>query len=167
MSEDEVTQIRVGNSLVGIIGLTSVLKDMPEEYRDRPDGEIQKELLNRLGKRNYIPERAREDYEKAFLREFKKYLGKSFEEEDPEGIQIKVLGPGCMQCDRLEQELIAVMAEGNIMANIDHVRDPKEIGTYGVMGTPALIINDVVKCVGKVPPRSKIKEWIKEVKKED
>jgi len=74
MSEDEVTQIRVGNSLVGIIGLTSVLKDMPEEYRDRPDGEIQKELLNRLGKRNYIPERAREDYEKAFLREFKKYL---------------------------------------------------------------------------------------------
>jgi len=59
------------------------------------------------------------------------------------------------------------MAEGNIMANIDHVRDPKEIGTYGVMGTPALIINDVVKCVGKVPPRSKIKEWIKEVKKED
>jgi len=167
MSEDEVTQIRVGNSLVGIIGLTSVLKDMPEEYRDTPDREVQKELLNRLGKRNYIPEKAREDYEKAFLREFKKYLGKSFEEEAPEGIQIKVLGPGCMQCDRLEQELIAVMAEGNIMANIDHVRDPKEIGTYGVMGTPALIINDVVKCVGKVPPRSKIKEWIKEVKKED
>jgi hypothetical protein len=167
MSQDEVTQIRVGSSPVGVVGLKSVLQDMVNEYGDRPDREIREELLNRLDKKNYISERAREDYEKAFLREFKKYLGKPSEEEAPEGIQIKVLGPGCVQCDRLEQELIAVMAEGNIMANIDHVRDPKEIGTYEVMGTPALIINDVVKCVGKVPPRGKIKEWIKEVKKED
>jgi hypothetical protein len=167
MSQDEVTRIRAGNSPVGIIGLKGVLEDMAEEYGDRPDREVQEERLIRLSKRNYIPEKAREDYEKAFLREFKRFLGKPFEEEAQGGIQIKVLGPGCMQCDRLEQELIAAMAEGNIMANIDHVRDPREIGAYGVMGTPALIINDVVKCVGKVPLRSKIKEWIKEVKRED
>lgn len=138
---------------------------MAEEYGERPDREVQEELLNRLGKRNYIPEKTGEDYEKAFLREFKKFIGKPFEEEPPEGLEIKVLGPGCVQCDRLEQELMQVMAETGIMADVEHVRDNKEIGRYGVMGTPALIINGRIKSVGKVPPRNKLKEWLKEAQK--
>jgi len=166
MAQDEVTQIRVGNSPVGIIGLKSVMEDMAEPYRDRPDTEVQEELLNRLSKGNYVPEKVREDYGKAFLREFKKFLGEPFEEERPEGIQIKVLGPGCVQCDRLEQELMNVMAETGIMADIEHVRDIKEIGRYGVMGTPALLINGQVKSVGKVPLKSKMIEWLKEAQKE-
>jgi len=147
---------------VGIIGLKAVMEDMAEEYGGRPDLEVQEELLNRLSKRNYVSEKVRGDYGKAFLREFKKLLGKPFEEETPEGIQIKVLGPGCVQCDRLEQELMQVMAETGIIADIEHVRDIKEIGRYGVMGTPALLINGQVKSVGKVPPKSKIIEWLKE-----
>ncbi len=162
MSQDDVTQIRIGNSAVGIIGLKAVMEDMAEEYGGRPDLEVQEELLNRLSKRNYVSEKVRGDYGKAFLREFKKLLGKPFEEETPEGIQIKVLGPGCVQCDRLEQELMQVMAETGIIADIEHVRDIKEIGRYGVMGTPALLINGQVKSVGKVPPKSKIIEWLKE-----
>jgi small redox-active disulfide protein 2 len=109
---------------------------------------------------NYIPDRAREEYGKAFLREFKKFLGKPFQDDTLEGLEIKVLGPGCVQCDRLEQELIQVMAETGITADLEHVRDPKEIGEYGVMGTPALIINGQVKSVGRVPPRNKLKEWL-------
>jgi small redox-active disulfide protein 2 len=167
MSQDDVTQIRVRNSPVGIMGLKTVMEDMAEEYGDRPDREAQEELLNRLCKRNYIPEKVKENYGKAFLREFKKFMGKSFEEEAPGGLEIKVLGPGCVQCDRLEQELMQVMAETGIMADIEHVRDVKEIGRYGVMGTPALIINNVVKSVGKVPPRIKLIEWLKEAKKEE
>ncbi|MBN1104161.1 MAG: thioredoxin family protein [Deltaproteobacteria bacterium] len=77
-------------------------------------------------------------------------------------MEIKVLGPGCAQCDRLEQELMSVMSESGIAADVEHVRDIKEIGKYGVMGTPALIINGKVKSVGKVPPRSKLKEWLSE-----
>jgi small redox-active disulfide protein 2 len=103
-----------------------------------------------------------EDYAKAFLREFKKFLGKPFEDETPEGIQIKVLGPGCAQCDRLEQELMQVMAETGIVADMEHIRDIKEIGRYGVMGTPALLINGKVKSVGKVPPKVNLIEWLKE-----
>lgn len=166
MSQDDVTQIRVGNSPVGIIGLKTVLTEMAEAYGARPDQEIIKELLNRLSKRNYIPEKVKESYGKAFLREFKKFLGKPFEEEAPEGLEIKVLGPGCVQCDRLEQELMQVMAETGIMADIEHVRDIKEIGRYGVMGTPALLINGKVKSVGKVPVKSKLIEWLKEAKEE-
>jgi small redox-active disulfide protein 2 len=166
MSQDDVTQIRVGDSPVGIIGLKTVLEAMAKEHGDKPDREVREELLNRLGKRNYIPEKAREDYEKAFLKEFKKFLGKSFEEEVPGGLEVKVLGPGCVQCDRLEQEVMRVMAETGIIADIEHVRNIKEIGRYGVMGTPALLINGQVKSVGKVPPKNKLKEWLKEPQKQ-
>ena len=162
MSQDEVTQIRVGDASVGIIGLMTVLEEMAEDYAERSEREAVDELMNRLGKRNYIPEKVREDYEKAFLREFKKFLGKPFEGEAPGGLEIKVLGPGCAQCDRLEQEIVKVMAETGIMANIEHVRDIKEIGKYGVMGTPALLINRKVKSVGKVPPRKQLIAWLKE-----
>ncbi|MBW1999717.1 MAG: thioredoxin family protein [Deltaproteobacteria bacterium] len=79
-------------------------------------------------------------------------------------MEIKVLGAGCAQCNRLEQELMQVMAEAEIVADIEHVRDIKEIGRYGVMGTPALIINGEVKSVGKVPPRTELKQWLIQVK---
>ena len=162
MSQDDVTQIRVGNSSIGIVGLKAAIADVAEEYGEKPDREVQEELLSRLGRKNYIPEKVRGEYEKAFIREFRKSLGKPFEEEAPEGIEIKILGPGCAQCDRLEQELMQVLAETGVLAAVEHVRDIKEIGKYGVMGTPALIIDGKVKSVGKVPPRNKLKEWLKE-----
>ncbi|OPX38232.1 MAG: hypothetical protein B1H12_03000 [Desulfobacteraceae bacterium 4484_190.2] len=77
-------------------------------------------------------------------------------------MEIKILGPGCVQCDGLEQTLMQVMAEINLIADIEHVRDIKEIGKYGVMGSPALLINGKVKSVGKVPHKAKIKEWLTE-----
>jgi len=162
MSNDDITQIRVAGSSVGIIGLKSVIKDMAQAYGDGPDSETREELLSRLSKRNYVPSKVREDYGKAFLKEFKKFLGKPVEEETPDGIRIKVLGPGCVQCDRLEQDLMQVMSETGIVADIEHVRDIKEIGRYGVLGTPALIINGKVKSVGKVPLKSKMMEWLRE-----
>ena len=160
MSQDDLIQIRVGDSHVGIVGLKTVLEGMADEYGERADREIMEELLNRLGRRNYIPQNAKENYEKAVLREFRKFLGKPFEEETPEGIQVKVLGPGCVQCDRLEQEIMRVMAETGILADIEYVRDIKEIGKYGVMGTPALLINNQVKSVGNVPLRNTLKKWL-------
>jgi len=161
LKQDEVTQIRIGNSAVGIIGLKAVMEEVNQEYGDKRDREVQGELLNRLCRRNYIPEKVKESYENVFMREFKKFLGRPFEDETPEGIQIKVLGPGCAQCDRLEQELMQVMAETGIVADMEHVRDIKEIGGYGVMGTPALLINGHVKSIGKVPPKVNLSEWLK------
>jgi glutaredoxin len=162
MNEDAITQIRIGGALIGIVGLKAVFADVTEELGERPDQEIAEELLNRLGRRNYIPEKAKQDYGKAFLREFKKFIGKPFEEEPPGGLEIKVLGPGCTQCDRLEKELFEAMAETDIVGDVEHVREIKAIGQYGVMGTPALIINGEVKCVGKVPPRNALKKWLME-----
>ena len=163
MSQDDITQIRIEKHVVGIMGLKSVLEEMAEGFDEKPDDEIQGELLKRLSKKNYIPSPAKDNYGSAFLREFKKFLGKPHEDETAAGLTIKVLGQGCVQCDRLEKELMEVMSELNLVADLEHVRDIKEIGKYGVMGMPALIINGTVKCVGKVPSRNQLTTWLTKV----
>ncbi len=162
MAKDDVVQIRVDGHGVGIIGLKTVMEEMAGEYAHRTDEEVGAELLKRLSKRNYVSDRAAEGYRKAFIREFRKFLGQSFEEESSGGIEIKVLGPGCAQCDGLERALMEAMAEINLVADLEHIRDIKEIGSYGVMGSPALVINGEVKSVGKIPSRTKLREWLHE-----
>ena len=160
MSEDKVTQINVGGHATGIIGLQPILEDIAKEFKDRNDEDIKAELLNRLSKKNYISSRTADDYGHAFLREYKKFVGEPFEDTEAAGPEIKVLGPGCPRCEKLEQDLMAMMAELNIAAGLEHVRDPIDIASYGVMGSPELIINGEVKAVGSVPSKNKLKEWL-------
>ena len=162
MSKEDVVQIMVEGYAVGMIGLNAALEDIAAEYAKSPDNEVAEVLLNRLSKKNYIPQKARAPYKKAFLREFNKFTGKPYDEETPSGLEIKVFGPGCVQCDRLEQELMAAVGQLRLKANIEHVRDIKEIGKSGIMGTPALMINGQVKSVGKVPPRARLIQWLEE-----
>jgi small redox-active disulfide protein 2 len=161
MSLDEVTQIKIGKDRIGIIGLKLVLAEVAESSAAQTDEEIRTELLKKLDKRNYIPEPSKEEYGKAFLREFKKFTGRPVENSDSDGLEIKVLGPGCTRCNQLEQDLMAVMAEMNLPADIEHVTDISEISSYGVMSTPALIINGEIKAVGSVPPKVKLKNWLR------
>ncbi|MGD9041205.1 MAG: thioredoxin family protein [Desulfobacteraceae bacterium] len=160
MADDDVMQIKVDTFTVGIIGLKAVMEEMAREFADKPDEEIQSELLKRLSRRNYISNKAKDGYAKAFLREFRKFLGRPYEEGISGGLEIKVLGAGCPQCDKLEQQLMAVVAETGILADIDHVRDIKEIAKHGVFGTPAVVIDGKVKSVGKIPSRDEIKSWL-------
>ncbi|MDZ7667457.1 MAG: thioredoxin family protein [Desulfotignum sp.] len=88
----------------------------------------------------------------ALLREYKKHIGEPVQEEPLECVEIKILGTGCANCERLEQELMSLISETGVQADIEHVRDLKEISRYGVMGFPALVINRKVKAVGSVPP---------------
>jgi small redox-active disulfide protein 2 len=162
MSKDDVKQIKVGSHTTGIIGLKNVIEEVAKDFAEKQDEEIQAELLKRLSKKNYIPDHARESYGKAFLREFNIFLGKPYDEDASEGLALKVLGPGCAQCDRLEREVMDVMNEMNLPADFEHVTDIKEIGKYGVMGMPALIINGKVMSAGRVPTKGKIKEWLSE-----
>jgi len=162
MSQDDIVQIKIDQHSVGIMGLNKVLEEMRLAYAERPDDEVTTELLSRLSKTNYIPNSAKERYGRAFLREFKRLLGKPHDEEIPEGLVIKVLGPGCNQCDRLEREVMEVLSEMNLSADVEHVRDIKEIGSYGIMGSPGLIINGKVVSVGKVPTKAKLKGWFSE-----
>jgi small redox-active disulfide protein 2 len=164
MTDADVSQVRVGEFTVGIIGLKSVLQDMAGEWAEKPDAQVAAELVERLSVKNYIPESAKVLYGMAFLREFKKFTGKPYTEEAPDQLEIKILGPGCANCDRLEREVMEAVSELDLPAGIDHVRDIREIGSYGVMGSPALIINGKVKSVGRVPMRSEIRKWLMEAK---
>jgi hypothetical protein len=165
MSEDKVTQIKVGGHATGIIGLQSILEEVASGHKGKIDDEIEAELLNRLSKKNYISSRTRDVYGQAFLREFKKFVGEPFEDTLDGELEIKVLGPGCPRCEKLEQDLMSTMAELNIAAGFEHVRDPLEISNFGVIGMPSLIINGEVKASGSVPPKSKLKEWLLEAAK--
>lgn len=75
-------------------------------------------------------------------------------------MDIKVLGAGCAKCNKLEQMVIDILAELNEDVSIAHVRDFKEIASYGVMLTPALFINGQVKFSGVIPSRAKLREII-------
>jgi hypothetical protein len=157
MKQDEITQIKVGHHRMGIIGLNHVLEEVSREFAGRPDNAVSAELIRRLSKLNYIPENSRKDYEEAFLRAFKKFVGQPYEPTSLEGLEIKVLGSGCPCCDDLEQDLMAVMTEMNLAADIEHVTDPAKIGDYGVAGTPALVINGEVKAIGPMPKKTQLK----------
>ena len=165
MAEHDVTQISVGGDRVGIIGLKPVLEAVAREFTGRPEEEIKAELMTRLGKSNYIVPSAKAAYEAAFFREYKKFIGEPVSEDASGSLQIKVLGPGCPDCERLERDLMTVMTELNLPADLDHVRDLKEIACYGVMGNPALVINGKVVAVGRVPSKNQLKEWLKAASK--
>jgi small redox-active disulfide protein 2 len=164
MTADDITQIIIAGQRTGIVGLKKTLGEVAGERAGRPDAEIMDELMARLSKKNYIEPKVKDAYMTAFLREYKKFVGEPFEETvDPDLVQIKVLGPGCPNCELLEQDLMALMAELRIKADLEHVRDPAEIGTFGVMSMPALLINGKVKAAGRVPPKGTIKQWLLEV----
>jgi small redox-active disulfide protein 2 len=75
-------------------------------------------------------------------------------------MEIKVLGPGCPKCKQTEQRVREAVAQAGITANIEKVTDVMEIAGYGVLGTPAVIIDGQVKSVGKIPSTKEIKSWI-------
>lgn len=77
-------------------------------------------------------------------------------------MNIKVLGPGCSRCEQLAKDVINVLADMNVTANVEKVKDVKAIMTYNIMQTPALVINDKVKVFGRVPKKEDIKKYIKE-----
>ena len=160
MLDEDITQISLGRFRVGITGLKAAIEEV-KSWRERPEEEIAQALLAAVKPRNYIPASAQEEYKHAFLREFKKAMGAKVEEERG-GLSIKILGPGCPSCDRLEQTVMAVLAEIGIPVEVEHVRAMKDITALGVFGTPALLINDEVKAVGQVPNREALKKWLQE-----
>ncbi len=162
MAEKDIVQIKVRNFAVGIMGIKKLMEEMAVTHAAKSDREVGSFMLDRLGRDNYIPSSAKEEYGRAFVREFRKSLGQPFTQDAPQGLDIKVLGVGCNQCHALTQMIMEVLTEINIPAGVDHVTDIKEIARYGIMGSPALLINGKAVAVGSVPPRQKVKEWLTE-----
>jgi small redox-active disulfide protein 2 len=160
MSNSDLTQISLGRFRVGITGLQGAIEAV-QSLKARSEYEIAEALFDTLKSRNYIPNQAREEYKQAFLREYKKALGEQVVEE-PGILSVKIIGPGCQSCEKLQQTVMAVLEELNLPADIEYVKDLKEIHALGIFSVPALIINNVTKAMGLVPSRDRLKAWLKE-----
>ena len=72
-------------------------------------------------------------------------------------MNIKILGSGCKNCIELEENIKAVVEELGLQAEIEKIKDLKDIVSYGVMRTPGLVVDQKVKFSGRVPDREEIK----------
>ena len=75
-------------------------------------------------------------------------------------MEIKILGPGCAKCNKAEKLIKEVIKEIGSDATVEKITDMMEIASYGVFGTPSVIIDKEVKCIGKVPKKGDIKAWL-------
>ncbi len=77
-------------------------------------------------------------------------------------MEIKVLGSGCPSCIKLESNAKEAVKELDLKdATIEHVTEIDKIVEYGVMSTPALVINQEVRSTGRIPETEEIKSWLK------
>lgn len=75
-------------------------------------------------------------------------------------MNIKILGTGCANCNRLEALVREVVGELAIPAEIEKVTDYKEIMRYGIMATPGLVIDGAVKSAGRIPAKADVVQWV-------
>jgi small redox-active disulfide protein 2 len=75
-------------------------------------------------------------------------------------MDIAILGTGCPKCDKLTAETKLAVQELGINAEVRKVTEVADIMSYGVMLTPALVVNGEVKVVGKVPSVAEIKTML-------
>lgn len=75
-------------------------------------------------------------------------------------MDIKILGPGCSKCEQTAKIINEAVAETGVDAKIQKITGVMEIAGYGVFGTPAVVIDGQVKCVGKMPKKEDVKAWL-------
>lgn len=73
---------------------------------------------------------------------------------------IKILGTGCSKCKKLEANTKEAVKELGIEATIEKVENVQEIMAYGIMSTPALVVDEQIKVVGRVPSVDDIKKYL-------
>jgi len=75
-------------------------------------------------------------------------------------MDIKVLGPGCAKCHKLEQVVNEVVQEMGIDTHVEKISDMKKIMEYDILMTPGLVINKQVVVSGKVPDKAEVTKYI-------
>jgi len=75
-------------------------------------------------------------------------------------MEIKILGPGCPKCEQTGKIVAEALSEAGVNAAVEKVTGVMEIAGYGVFGTPAVVIDGDVKCVGKIPKKEDVKSWL-------
>jgi len=90
--------------------------------------------------------------------------GYSCNDKREETAAIKILGSGCAKCNQLEKATKEAMEQLGINEPIDHVTDFTEIAAYGVMSTPALVVDGKVVSYGKVLNTRQVADILQKVR---
>jgi small redox-active disulfide protein 2 len=77
-------------------------------------------------------------------------------------MEIKILGMGCPKCKHLEKIAREAAAEMGVTATFTKVQDLDAIMAFGVAVTPALVIDGIVKCSGRLPTKQEVTRWLGE-----
>ena len=75
-------------------------------------------------------------------------------------LQIKVLGPGCPNCDQVEANTRQAVSMFGVEANVEKVTDRAEFSKYKLLATPGLVINEKLVCAGRIPTESEVMSFI-------
>lgn len=73
---------------------------------------------------------------------------------------IKVLGSGCAKCVKTAEIIERLAAESGVAVNVEKETSPEAIMGFGVMRTPAVVIDDVVVHAGSIPHSEQVREWL-------
>lgn len=76
-------------------------------------------------------------------------------------VNVKVLGPGCANCRKLEERVRNVIRQHQLEAEIEKVTDYAQIMRWNVMRTPGLVVNDVLVAAGRIPSEEEIAGWLR------
>ncbi len=160
MSE-EVTMVTIAGHRIGLIGLSDIFEKIKQQNLS-DEAALKKQLLQQVRVQNYVADSRAEDYSNTLLREYKKFAGLPVEpvKEKLAFPTIRILGPGCAACETMEKDVRAILAELNIVADVDHVRDVNKIAEYGMVRTPSLVIDDEIVLNGRSLPKSQLKKLI-------
>ena len=75
-------------------------------------------------------------------------------------LTIKILGPGCPNCHKVEENARKAATYMGVQAEFTKISDYQEIQKYKILGTPGLVINEKVVCAGRIPEESEIMTWL-------
>jgi len=152
--------IKIGKANVGLvhfdIALAKVLADTELDRAQAVDY-----LFDQVKKHNYVPATATDLYRQALGREYDRHTDGLTGQSGP--LTLRILGPGCVSCNRIKEMLIDILQRLEIAADIEQIHELDEIWRHGVLTTPALVINGEVKSAGQVPTLSQLEQWIREV----
>jgi len=80
-------------------------------------------------------------------------------------LMIKVIGPGCINCENLYESCVNIAAENELEADIQKITNREKFAELGIWMTPGLIVNDKVVSQGKVPTKSTLEHWLMDAAK--
>lgn len=143
---------------MGLIGLEQAMQQAVS--RKLSADEATAFLFAAVSRENYIPATATDLYRQALRREY--LMVESGGAQSPQQLTIKILGPGCVSCNKLNTMIFDIMQRLGIAADIEQIHDLDEIWRHGVITTPALIINGRIKCSGRMPPPAEVEQWLVE-----